>query len=151
MIKLYVLYIVFGLYMLMYSLLMWFFPFGYVLGTDVALAGSFVLYFVAPAICLYKPKFAPALGLLCLAAISPFGIHWLQYRIMNDYFIVWDMGSILMCAAVVWYLVTIVVTINIYTVRHNLKVAYYSKKQKLILACLPVPILVILFVYLSLQ
>src|ERR1700744_2832658 len=122
MIKLYVLYTVFGCYMLLYSMLLWVFPFGSIVQTGLALAGSFVLLFIAPAICLYKPRFAPVLGLMCLAAISPFGIHWLQFRIMNDYFIVWDNENLLMYMAVLWYLATLIVTINFYIVRHNFEV-----------------------------
>lgn len=144
MIKLYILYAVLGFYMLYYGLLYWFFPFeDAMLQVWLVTIAALVLFFIAPAICLYRPKIAPVVGLLCLAGISPFGIHWVQYKVLNEYFMVWKPENILMYIAVVWYFVTLVVTINTYTVRHNLKVKYYSRRIKLSLAFLPLMIVVV--------
>jgi hypothetical protein len=137
-----------GFYVLYYSLLGWVFPFdGALIQTDIALIFSFVLFFIAPAICLYKPKNATGLGLICLAGITPFGIHWVQYRLLNEYFIVEKPENVLMYFAIVWYLMTLIATINTYTVRHNLQVKYYSKNLKLVLALLPLVVFGVLVVY----
>lgn len=152
MIKLYILYTVLGFYVLYYSLLSWVFPFdGAVLQTDIALVASVILYAIAPVIALYKPQSSPVWGLICLAGISPFGFHWLQYRMMNEYFMVWKPESMLMYAAVIWYFATLIITINVYTVRQNLKVKYYSKSIKVSLALLPLTIFAALAVYFVLQ
>jgi len=148
MIKLYTLYVVFGFYMLYYSVLLWIFPFdGGVIQTDIALAASVILFFIAPAICLYKPRAAPVIGLLCLAAISPFGIHWLQYKVVDQYFLLWKFENILMCIAVVVYLVTVVVTINTFVARKNIEAAAINKKARLVLALVPFIAFTALIVY----
>lgn len=148
MIKLYVLYTVLGFYMLYYSLLFWFYPLDdAMLQVVLAVAASVVLYFIAPAICMYKPRIAPGTGLACLAAIAPFGIHWLQYKLADEYFIAWQPENIMLYAAVLWYLIALMVTINIYIARHNLKVKYYSKKVKLTLAFFPLAAFVVLILY----
>ena len=133
-----------GCYMLYYSLLYWADPFdGGGLQVDIALISSIVLFLAAPPVCLYNPRMAPAIGLLCLAGITPFGMHWLQYKMADEYYIMWKPENILMYIAVAWYLAALIVTINIYTVRHNFKVKYYSRRIKLLLAFLPLMVVVV--------
>jgi len=134
--------------MLYYSVLLWIFPFdGGVIQTDIALVASVILFFISPAVCLYKPRAAPAIGLLCLAAISPFGIHWLQYKVVDQYFLLWKFENILMCIAVVLYLVTVVVTINTFAVRKSIAAADINKKARLVLALAPFIVFAVLIVY----
>lgn len=152
MIKLYILYLVFGFYMLYYSLLLWVFPFdGGIIQTDIALTASAILFFIAPALCLYKPQVASVVGLLCLAAISPFGIHWLQYKLVDEYFLLWKVENILLCIAVILYLLAVIVTVNTFTVRKSLKAADVNKKVKLILALVPFVAFAAMVVYFTLQ
>jgi uncharacterized membrane protein SirB2 len=140
--------VVFGFYMLYYSVLLWVFPFdGGVIQTDIALAASVILFFIAPAICLYKPQTAPVIGLLCLAAISPFGIHWLQYKVLDQYFLLWKVENILLCIAVILYLVAVFVSINIFTVRKSLKAADINKRTRLVLALVPFIVFAALIIY----
>jgi hypothetical protein len=154
MIKLYVLYVVFGFYILHHSLLLWLFPFygdGSALQTYMAFGASVILSFVMPGICLYRPQLAPGAGLLCLAVISPFGIHWLQYRIMNPYLILWSAENIIMFAAVIWYLVAVIVSINIFMVRKSLTINLYNRKLKLSLALLPFTMFIALCIFVVMQ
>lgn len=152
MIKLYILYVVFGFYMLYYSVLLWVFPFdGGIIQTDIALTASAILFFIAPALCLYKPQLAPVVGLLCLAAVSPFGIHWLQYKLVDEYFLLWKVENILLCIAVILYLLAVIVTINTFTVRKSLKAVNINRKIKLMLALVPFITFVVLCVYFAIQ
>jgi hypothetical protein len=143
---------VFGFYTLYYSVLLWIFPFdGGVIQTDIALVASVILFFISPAVCLYKPQAAPAIGLLCLAAISPFGIHWLQYKVVDQYFLLWKFENILMCIAVAMYLVAVFVSINAFVARKRLEAANISKKTRLTLALVPFIAFAALIVYFAAQ
>ncbi len=143
MIKLYILYIAFGLYMLDHSLLFWGFPFegGGALQSYIAAIASAVLFFIVPAVCLYRPRAAPVLGLICMALLSPFVLHWMLYRFTDEYFL-WDTENVIMVIAVAWYLVTLVVTINYFMVRNHLTLAPYGKLLKRSLAFLPLLVFV---------
>lgn len=152
MIKLYILYIVLGFYMLYYSMLLWVFPLdGGILQTEMALAASVVLFFIAPPVCLYKPQIAPVVGLVCLAGISPLGIHSLQYKLTDEYLVLWKIENILMYVAVIWYLVTLAATINAFAYRKGIKVADVNKKVKLLLALVPLIVFAVFAVYFSVQ
>lgn len=152
MMKLYILYIVLGFYMLYYSMLLWVFPFdGGILQTDIGLGASVVLFFIAPAICLYRPSIAPVVGLICMAGISPLGIHALQYKLMDEYYVLWKVENILMYMAVIWYLVAVTVTINTFMARKSLTDAGINKKVKLTLALVPLIVFAAMAIYFGVQ
>lgn len=145
MLKLYILYISLGFYMLYNSLMLWAFPVEEaVLQTYMAMIASLLMYFIVPIICLYKPRSAPGWGLACLAGITPFGMHLLEYRLTDEYFNMWSTENIMLYASVLWYLITLIVTINIFTQRYNLKVTYYSNTAKFLLAVLPFIVIIVL-------
>jgi len=83
MIKLYILYFVFGFYMLFESFSIWIFSAfngGGSFITYLAMVSSAILFSTASAFSIHHIKLAAILGIAALIGVFPFGIHWLKYR-----------------------------------------------------------------------
>jgi hypothetical protein len=91
MIKLYVFYFIFGLYMLFNSYTIWYFSGMFSssgrevdITTYAAVFSSLILFLGCPGLLLYRIKSAIIVGSIALIAVFPFGIHWLIYRIQME-------------------------------------------------------------------
>jgi len=83
MIKLYIFYVVFGLYMLWQSVFIWYFRAfndGNAVITYMALISSAALLSVASGLLMYRSKSGLLVGIFALIGVFPFGIRWLIYR-----------------------------------------------------------------------
>lgn len=111
MIKLYVLYLVFGLYMFFESELIRAVSFWTVSSiTYVALISSGILSVIASTLALYRLRSASIVGLICLIGVSPFGIHWLWYNCTDGGPITEGTNHKIMLLATVWYIITMFYT-----------------------------------------
>jgi hypothetical protein len=143
MIKLYILYLVFGFYMLFNSLFIWMFSFyGVTVITYLSLICSAILSALISGLSLYHNKTASIAGLICLVGITPFGIHWLIYNFTDGGPITVGTEHQIMLPATVWYLVALVYSIiNIYNYKKLHIITPIKKPVKLVMLFIPIVLL----------
>ena|SRR6201986_2728607 len=147
MIKLYLLYLIFGFYIFFESLLIWqlsiFFYTGVI--TYVALVGSVALFTIAAPLSLYRIRMASAIGLICLLGIFPFGIHWLLYRIINEAPIILGTYNQIILLATVLFIIALFYTVK-YLVQYNklLSITPLKKWIKLFMVFIPIALLLLM-------
>jgi hypothetical protein len=143
MIKLYVLYLILGVYLFFESFCIWIFSLnGVSIITYLALASSIVLFSFATGLSLYKAKAASIIALLCMIGILPFAIHWIYYLTYNEdwspyYKTTISLAGVLYVLAFFYSLKTLV-TIN--RLDRSFKLKYWVK---LLMAAVPIVLLIL--------
>jgi apolipoprotein N-acyltransferase len=146
MIKLYVLYILLGVYVFCCQSLVWdFFPRD--LMSCSTHYSSLSLFSIVPLLLLFRPKIASIVGLLCLIGVAPFAIFWI---FNSKYTFVSDQGWIfhlIMYFAIILYFIAIGLSLNIVM---NYKKSQHkislTKPLKITLVSLPLALLLFVIV-----
>jgi len=151
MIKLYVFYLVFGLYMFFETLIVW--QFRDINGGDtwityLSMLSSGVLLSIATGLLLYKPQGGLLLGLIALIGVFPFGIHWLNYRYtMEAPIISGGFNQIVLLATALYVLGLLYSIKRMIRYKQSNNDVIVKKSLKLFLTFFPASILVILIVW----
>jgi len=149
MIKLYVLYILLGVYVFSQQIAVWaFFP------RDIIIYSTFYssisLFSIVPLLLLFKPKMASITGLLCLISIAPFAIYWI---FISSYTFVSDQGLIyhlIMYLAIVLYFIAIGFSLKIIINYKKPETKFILKKaHKIIMLCVPLTLLLLVIIALN--
>ena len=144
MVKFYTLYLLIGGYFFFESFIVWAFSFG---GADaityMALLSSVMLCPIASGLILVNIRIAVIIGLIGLAGVFPFGIHWLLYCYKSDYFYTIDLQNSIICIAVVLYVVSLIYTIKALINYKLLQTGSFKKTTKLFLASISVTLLLL--------
>lgn len=158
MIKLYVFYFIFGLYMLFNSYGIWIFSeislgFGG-RGVDIITVVSFfssaILFVICSGLSLYRIRIAVIVGIIALIAVFPFGIHWLIYRIQMEAPIIKGTFNQIALSATLLYVMGLSYSIFLLiNSKKQLTIPKLKKPLKVFMTALPVFLLVI-FVILGL-
>jgi len=155
MIKLYVFYFIFGLYMLFNSYTIWFFSAmfsdfkggGVSVITYIAFFSSMILFSVCPGLSLYRIKLALLTGLVSLITIFPFGIHWLIYRIQNEAPITKGAFNQIVLLATLVYAIGLLYSIFLLVNnKRQLNTLKLNKRWRICITMLPVFLLVVFVV-----
>lgn len=150
MIKLYILYFIFGFYMLLESFSIWIFSDfsgGATSITYLAMISSAILFSIASALSLHYIKWAAILGIGALVGVFPFGIHWLLYRYEYESPIIKGTENQLALLAIVVYLISVFFSIKYIATYRHVAIISLRRSVKLFLTCLP-PILLLIFIIL---
>lgn len=142
MIKLYLLYLPLGAYVLLRSFETWFFSHHNDCNdviTWLSMISSGILFLVIPAFLQFKEKAAATAGLLCLAGILPFAIYWLTYIYKYEGFMRNTENEIILIAAL-FYTLTIIFTVKYVVVPYP--PVRLKKSIKLTLSLLPTILLI---------
>jgi hypothetical protein len=151
MIKLYVFYFMFGLYMLFNSYTIWIFSEislgfggrGVNIITVVSFFSSAILFVICSGLSLYRIRLAIIIGIPALIAVFPFGLHWLIYRIQMESPII--KGTVNQIALLATLLYAIGLLYSIFLLNNNkrhLAVLKLNKRFRLGMTLLPVFLLV---------
>lgn len=150
MIKLYVFYLILGLYMLSQSIFIWYFRAfndGDAMITYVALISSSVLLSVASGLLMYRPKSALIVGIIALLGVLPFGIRWLIYRYTIEAPIIRGNQNQIILVATILYAVGLFYSLKrIINYKYCNNVVVLKKPLKLFLTFFPACLLFILIV-----
>ncbi len=142
MIKLYLLYLPLGAYVLLRSFETWFCS-HYNDCNDVitwlSMISSGILFLVIPGFLQYKEKTAAIAGLVCLTGILPFAIYWLNYIYKYEGFMRNTENKTILTAAVV-YAIAIFFTVKYVAIPYP--PVRLKKSIKLILCLLPTILLI---------
>lgn len=151
MIKLYIFYFIFGLYMLFNSYAIWIFSeislgFGGK-GVDIITVVSFfssaILFVICSALSLYRIRLAIIVGILALIAVFPFGIHWLIYRIQMEAPIIKGTFNQIALLATLLYAVGLLYSIFLLiNNKRHVAVPKLNKRLRLYMTLLPVFLLI---------
>src|ERR1700761_4700485 len=110
MIKLYILYFVFGFYMLLESYSIWVFSAfngGSTFITYLAMGSSAILFSTASVFSLHHIKLAAILGIVALIGVFPFGIHWLLYRYEFESPLIYGIENQIILLATAFYIISV--------------------------------------------
>jgi len=150
MIKLYVFYLIFGLYMLWQSVFIWYFRAfndGNAVITYMALISSAALLSVASGLLIYRPKSALLVGLVALVGVFPFGIRWLIYRYTMEAPIIRGTQNQIILVATALYAIGLFYSLKrIITYKYSNNVVILKRPLKLFFAFFPASLLFILIV-----
>lgn len=150
MIKLYILYFIFGFYMLFQSVFIWTFSAfngGDTFITYLALISSAILFAVASALSLHHIKSATILGLVALIGVFPFGIHWLLYRCEFESPLINGTENQIALLATAFYVLGVFYSIKYVVSYKHIGLIILRLPLKLFLEYLP-PILLLIFIIL---
>ena len=115
MIKLYILYFVFGFYMLFESFSIWIFSAfngGGSFITYLAMVSSAILFSTASAFSIHHIKLAAILGIAALIGVFPFGIHWLKYRYEFESPLIYGIENQIILVAIAFYIISVFYSIK---------------------------------------
>jgi len=146
-IKLYILYLVLGLYLLFESYSVWIFSAfsgGDNIITYLALTSSTTLFLGASIWSLYSVKNASILGLAALVGVFPFSLHWLLYRFEFEAPITRGTYNQVVLGATVLYIIAVFYSIK-YIVSDD-KHDSLNKKIKVGLIFLPILVSLIIVI-----
>lgn len=151
MIKLYVLYFVFGFYMQFESFSIWIFSAfngGDTFITYMAMISSAVLFSTASVLSLHRIKLAAILGIAALIGVFPFGIHWLLYRYEFESPMINGIENQIVLLATVLYIISVFYSVKYIVNYKHVRMIILKRPFKLFLTCLP-PVLLLIFIILG--
>ena len=149
MIKLYILYFIFGFYMLFESYSIWVFSVfngGGTFITYLAMVSSAILFSTASALSLHRIKIAAILGIVALIGVFPFGIHWLLYRYEYESPLINGTENQITLLATIFYIISVFYSIKYIVYYKSVSVIILKLPLKIFLTCLPPALLLILIV-----
>lgn len=147
MIKLYVLYFIFGLYMLFQSFTIWVFSAfsgGATFITYLAMISSAVLFSTASVLSLHRIKLAAIFGIAGLIGVFPFGVHWLLYRYEFESPLINGAENQIALLATAVFIISIFLSIKYIITHKHVSTITFRKPLKRFLTCLP-PVLLLIF------
>ncbi len=149
MIKLYILYFIFGFYMFFESFSIWTVSFfGVSIITYLALISSVLLLSIASVLSLYHFRLAIIIGLASLIGVFPFGIYWLIYRYTVEGPILEGTLNQIVLLATILYVVELFYSIKyIIYYKQPANVIILKRPLKLFLTFLPTFLLLTLIIF----
>jgi len=149
MIKLYILYSIFGFYMFFDSVAMWTlsaFNGADTFVTYLAIVSSMVFCSIASSISIRNIKLAVILGIVCLIGVFPFGIHWLIYRYEFELPLTSGTENQIILFATAIYIISVFYSAKYMINYKRVSVIVLKRPLKLFLTYLPTFLLVILII-----
>jgi len=150
MIKLYILYFIFGFYMLFESFSIWVlsaFNGGDTFITYLAMASSTVLCSIASSLSIRNIKSSVILGIAGLIGVFPFGIHWLIYRYEFESPLTSGTENQIILFATAIYIISVFYSTK-YMINHKrVNLIILKRPLRLFLTYLP-PVLAVIFILL---
>ena len=151
MIKLYILYLILGFYMLFESFSIWVFSAfnsGGTLITYLAMISSAILFSAASAFSLHRIKLAAILGIAALIGVFPFGVHWLLYRYKFESPLTNGIENQIALLATAFYIIVVFYSIKYIASYKTDSLISLRRPLKIFLTYLP-PILLLVFIILG--